>query len=494
MARGRVLAQHAKYAISLFLLGVALYARSLSAPFFFDDTSFVRDNPAVKSLGAAFRTFGEPSAVAATAALQRHTFRPLLPVFYALQTAIFGAGPFGYHLTVVLLHALNGVLFYFVFLRLGAGREWAWFGAALFVAHPVNVESPAWISGLDDISWVTFFLPAVLVYLRWRDTGGAWRLVAALALYAVSLLLKETASSMAATWLLLEFVQPAQRKGARVAAALFFVPALLYVGWRVHAVGGVTQLDHYLAGSLKNTLLTTAVIFADYLRLLFLPVNLMLEYNPTFRQSIFDPWVVGSALLLFGVVLHFGVRRWKTPAWFFFCLALCSLAPAANLLPINSLQNERFLYFATGSFGFLAATALGRAAAQRPRARFAGHFVLAMFCILTLARVEIWRSPIALWADVVAKNPDSVIGHRNFGVELLWRGDLERAETEFRRELACDGGRSQSYQSLAYVHLLLRQCAEAAREFALYLADNPGDPATLEQYRQALACAGTPPP
>jgi hypothetical protein len=491
------LADKAKYALPIFLLGVALYLGSLRAPFFYDDVAFVQHNPAVKSVRAAVATFGLASAGASDPVLCRHTFRPLLPLLYATASAVFGTGPFGYHVLVVLLHAVNGVLFFFVFLRFGLARPWACFAAALFVAHPVNVESPAWISGLDDISWVTFFLAALLVYLRWRERGGAWRFAAAVALYTISVLLKETAAAMPLAWLVLEFTQPAgERKHPRLASLIFFAPALGYMLWRTLAVGGLTQLDAFIAGSFKNTLLTTIVIFADYLRLLFFPVNLMLEYNPVIRRSPLDFWVIASALLLLGVFLHFGVRRVRTAAGFFFWLALFSLAPAANILPINALQNERFVYFASASFAFLLARALADATASRPRLRLVAPLLVAMFGALTIARVDVWREPLRLWADCVKKNPASVLAHRDLGVEYVQRGNLVGAEREFGEALAQDGGRTRSYQTLGYVHLLMGECDRAAREFQLFLADNPADPATLEQYQKALNCRtpGAPPP
>lgn len=81
-------------------------------------------------------------------------YRPLVWVTHGFDYLLWGLNPFGYHLTSLLLHAVNAVLFYFVALRLlslafarpNASRDFlfrvaAGFSALIIAVHPLRVEN-----------------------------------------------------------------------------------------------------------------------------------------------------------------------------------------------------------------------------------------------------------------------------------------------------------------------------------------------------------------
>ncbi len=132
-------------------LAVGVYLNALDNPFVYDDFFTVRGNPSIAS------TAGPRSAVGSM------PFRPVVNVSYAIDRAVWGYRPFGYHLTSILLHA--GVcLLLFLFLRrmladAGASQgyppdstpdvqaTWAAFaGAALFAVHPIQSETAGYVS------------------------------------------------------------------------------------------------------------------------------------------------------------------------------------------------------------------------------------------------------------------------------------------------------------------------------------------------------------
>ena len=52
------------------------------------------------------------------------------------------------------------------------GVRGAWFGAALWTLHPIQVESVAWITELKNTQSGFFYLLAILFFLKWRGAGG----------------------------------------------------------------------------------------------------------------------------------------------------------------------------------------------------------------------------------------------------------------------------------------------------------------------------------
>ena len=106
-------------------------------------------------------------------------YQPLAWVSFGMDYLLWGTEPFGYHLTNLLFHAANAVLFYFfareilvaalnqsasansLLMMLAAGLS-----ALLFAIHPLRVESVAWATERRDVLSGTFLLSCVLCYLR----------------------------------------------------------------------------------------------------------------------------------------------------------------------------------------------------------------------------------------------------------------------------------------------------------------------------------------
>src|SRR5213593_394685 len=103
---------------------------------------------------------------------------PLTWMTLGLDYLLWGMKPFGYHLTNLLLHTANAVVFYFLARRLlelalpGPGARGqaslalsAGGAALLFAIHPLRVESVAWATERRDVLSGLFYLSAILVYL-----------------------------------------------------------------------------------------------------------------------------------------------------------------------------------------------------------------------------------------------------------------------------------------------------------------------------------------
>src|SRR5215467_9792802 len=111
-------------------------------------------------------------------------YRPLTWMTFGLDYLFWGMAPTGYHLSSLLFHCVNAVLFYFVALRLlslalptGTSQtalcSAAAFAALFFSLHPLRVEAVAWVSARGDVVAPSFFFVALLCYLRAAAADGA---------------------------------------------------------------------------------------------------------------------------------------------------------------------------------------------------------------------------------------------------------------------------------------------------------------------------------
>ena len=94
-------------------------------------------------------------------------YAPLHIFSYMLDYTLWGLKPAGYLLANVLLHYLNGVLVYLLLFRISGRKRWGFIGAFIFLLHPVQVESVAWVSQRERTSWrcSSSWRPSIFIYL-----------------------------------------------------------------------------------------------------------------------------------------------------------------------------------------------------------------------------------------------------------------------------------------------------------------------------------------
>ena len=155
-------------------------------------------------------------------------YQPLSWVTFGLDYLRWGMDAFGYHLTNILLHSANAVLFYFVSLRLLAIaapissavvlKLAAGFSALFFAIHPLRVESVAWATERRDVLSGFFLLLTVLSYLKAvvtetnRTGRRRWIAVSAM-LYVLSLLSKASGMTLPVVLLVIGRIPASPARG-----------------------------------------------------------------------------------------------------------------------------------------------------------------------------------------------------------------------------------------------------------------------------------------
>jgi len=157
-------------------------------------------------------------------------YQPLSWLTFSLDYLLWGMNAFGYHLTNILFHSANAVLFYFLTLRLLAVaaptskitllKLGAGFSALLFAIHPLRVESVAWATERRDVLSAFFLLLTVLCYLKAASSemnhkGARPWMIMSTALYVLSLLAKATGMTLPLVLLLLDVYPLGRLGGAR---------------------------------------------------------------------------------------------------------------------------------------------------------------------------------------------------------------------------------------------------------------------------------------
>src|SRR5258706_1979084 len=353
---------------------------------------------------------------------------PITWMTLGLDYTIWGMNPFGYHLTSVLFHTVNAVLFYLValaLLRLGLSASskeiqaripmGALFAALAFALHQLRVESVAWITERRDVVYGMFFLLAILAYLRANpDTPRApirrkyyW---ACLGFFILALLSKEIAVTLPVVLLILD-AYPLRRLGR--AAWLEKIPFLLLsVADGVLALY-IGKLEGITASIVRVNWLARLAIslygLAFYLEKTVLPFSLSPFYALTPHKI--DPRALPFQLSMILVVLITAAAlmfRRRYPA-----LLAAWLAYAAMLIPVlgifhngQQITADRYSYLACLGWAILGGGIL--VAVERRAVALAASIMICVVGSLTVKQVLVWRNSETLWTQAISVAPSFI--------------------------------------------------------------------------------------
>lgn len=421
-------------------LAVLVYANTLTADFALDDVSIVRENKHIatlKNIPFFFRTdyWHSTTDTAEGDSEDRSVYRPLALTSYALNHALHGYRPAGYHVTNVLLHAAASVLLLVLVRTVFDAPRLGFAAALLFAVHPIHTEAVAGVVGRAEIMAFLGILTCGLGYEQARraanlaERGRTWAWIAfSITGYLAGMFSKETGVVAPALIVLWEMLLPERRwllKADRRAMVLnfsLFLAAAFYLAIRSRLV--IRSINEGLVGATPAQRILTALrVAAEYVGLLLAPARLSADYSVEdvpLANSLFEPGVLlALAMLLTGAGLFFwSWKRSPGACWGLGVFAL-ALFPVSNLpFAIGVMKAERILY--TPSAGFL----LALAALLPPlwsRANLRGWgwvllwLVAGIYAGRTVIRNQDWHDNHALMIATLKTSPKSALFHRMLG-------------------------------------------------------------------------------
>lgn len=428
---------------AIVLAAVLPYLNALTAEFTFDDFGLVVENTDLPP--------DTPVRVLLTSGMPGGVYRPLPMLTYRANAAA-SAGPFGYHLVNVGLHAVATVLvFALASVVLGGGLAAA-ICAAFFAVHPIHTEAVTSIAGRPEVLATVFVLGALLAFAAGKRRPGArsWWLGLSLALFAAGLLSKENAFTTVLLVALLEvWLTPRATVGRLVRMLVPYVAVGAgYLAFRVWLFGTLTQplpppvIDNPLAHvSFWPRIGTALVVLRQYLAALAMPLRLTADDSLAqipVVTSIGDSRLAVAVVVLAGVAVALVVTRRRAPALAFAALFTAgALAVTANVLfPIGAMKAERFLYLPSVGWclacGWIAARWI--ATSDWRRALPIG-LVLVALAGRTWLRNRDWQTNFTLFTVDVVTSPESARANANAGAVYGRAGKLVTATFHYRRAL-----------------------------------------------------------
>lgn len=455
------------------------YRNALAGPFLFDDVPTITENPTITRLWPLSEVLMPPEGGMTVSG------RPLTNLSLALNYALNGTAPRGYHGFNLAIHALATLTFFGLvrrtlsLLRQEQAMLFAGLIAGLWAAHPLLTESVTYIVQRAESLAGLWYLLTLYTFVRsiTRETRHrrGWA-VASVAACLAGMATKEIMVSAPLVVLIFDrtFVAGSFAAAWRERRAYYagLAATWLMLAWLMLETGtraGTAGLG--LGVSAWWYALTSAQAIVTYLKLTFWPQPLVFDYGMTVVARLGDVWWQATLVVLLLGATVYGLWR-RTAAGFLGACFFLILAPTSSIVPITSqTMAEHRMYLPLAAVVVL--VALGARRLLPRRAAFVLGVALPLFVFATAHRNEDYRSDLAIWSDTVAKIPTNPRAHYNLGAALAKAGRADEERAHYVEALRLQPVYPEAYYNLGNLALRLGRTDEAIGHYAQALRQRP---------------------
>jgi hypothetical protein len=299
---------------------------------------------------------------------QRNFLRPVHDILLSIDVFLWGKNPFGFHLTILIIHLLCSLALFWVTYSLfihykvmdrAKARDSSFLVTGLFLIYAFHSEAIFWIIGAGAALCTLFFLASIGCYLQ--KEKSFYLFLASLILFQIGLFTYE------AIWI------------APLAVICFFILdiTLLKKNWKKELVWMLTYIFSFVVNLVVRTKIIGSIV-NEYdlgsktkidISQLFLNFNRLLSrsFIPPMQSTIFFVCTYAIFIIVSIILLFYFFKKGKQtePKIFGFlliCLFLLSFGPYLFLgINTHTRESERYLYLPSGilciAIGYFISTA-----------------------------------------------------------------------------------------------------------------------------------------
>ena len=450
-----------------------------------DDNNYITENKDIRQLNTDFikKSFAPHSGYV------MGNYHPLTMISYALEYKSGKLNPKTFHTTNVLLHLINGALVY-LFIWLLSGRMLvSSITAALFLLHPMHVESVAWISERKDLLYCMFEMAALSAYIVYiKKKKNIWLLLC-FGLFLLAILSKAMAVAMVALLPLLDYYF--NRKLSSPKAILEKIPFLITgIIFGLIAIEAQKEFEAFVneIRPITDRFLLAAFSFITYLWKSILPINLSTyyDYPPIGTYSWYFVFILLTIVLFALAFWSIGKTKKILFGFLFFSF---SIVLVLQFLPVGgAILAERYTYIPYIGIFFLIAEGISYLNEKRNTGQYKYLFPIAVtsmflfFLFITVSthsRCKVWKDTVSIWDDALLQNPSCVKAYGGRGNGYNDKQMYQQAIQDLNKaiELKTDYADAYYNRGLAYYFIAKQnqdagKSDDASRYYSLSIQDN----------------------
>lgn len=451
--------QTRKLLLLLLLFTAGLYARVVTYDFILDDFTLIALNPALDSWSDWHLAFTQHVWGAVEPPVEPRHYRPVHALWLLANKQMFGGIAPWWHLMSLLLHLSVIALLYCVALRLTNDPWTALLAAALFAVHPAHAEAVAWISAVPDLLVTLFLLAAFLSYLVWKESDKRLSGALSLAWFTLALLSKETAAIFPALLLGYEALQPPGKRRWRLVVPYMVMVAMLVLLRQAVLPSSPTAFASTRIGEALRGL---PLVWVGYAKVLIAPFSLSFFYAAPRWTALAFAELLAVVVIIYVVGRYAREHAEARPALLWVAVfSLIPLAAIAVFTPDNWVH-DRHMYLPSVGLCIALATWLRRS--RTPR--WLGPFAVVFLAMLLHAKLPRFHDELTLYRAALRRAPANLELRLAYAYALAFRGDHERARTEYLGIVSAFPGSAEAWANLGMDYEQQGQLAEARRTLA----------------------------
>ena len=422
---------------------------------------------------------------------QAPDFWPLHYTWFWYAYRWWGTWTFPYHLTNIILHALNTTLIAAILRRLKTPG--ALFCALLFCVHPVSTEAVAWIVQFKTLASTSLCLGSWLAFLAYleriphsNDNPGADKRSVHVTTSSARIYIPYALS-------LLLFVAALLTKSAVIFSPIILTTAAFVTlrGWRrttfsvapffaAAIISGIAAASWYAPdaglplgetldlGPLYLRLARAGWNFWFYLKQAMWPSEIAFIY-PKLDLDSASPWTYLPCLaaVALPLVALWGHRRWGWAVPAAVCYYGLALAPVIGIYAIYFMRfadvADHWQYMAIIAPIYLVVQLGMKLSVPNSVKLTAACALIGCLAHKTQQQAAVYQSEKVIWSDTLKRNPKSWLAYNNLGKILLAEQNFSEAEIHFQSALKLKPDFRDAFNNLGASYIEQNQLDEALR-------------------------------
>ncbi len=434
----------------------------------FDDPQYVTENVQVQ------KGLNRETVVWSFTTSQASNWHPLTWLSLLLDRELYWKNAGGYHWTNVILHLLGGLMLFLALSRMTASLWPSGLVAALFLIHPLHVESVAWVAERKDVLSGLFWMLGIWCYAGYAARPGLIRYLWVIFSFACGLLSKPMVVTFPFVLLLLDWWPLGRAIGGKTGwgRLVFEKVPLFLLSAAASVITFLVQKDTQavvplLQMSLTDRLANAAVSYAAYLGKMFWPVGLSIFYPynalPPFGHVVLALLLLISITVISILLLH--RRPYLLVGWLWY---LGTLVPVIGLVQVGSqAMADRYTYLPlVGAFLMVMwgiKDFLDNRRARRAIWGFISTAMMVALVVLTQNQIRYWKDTPTLFGQALRNTERNFMAHHILAEVMAKEGNPVDAESHYREAIRIKPSFKQAYNGLGHLLMIQGRQDEAGR-------------------------------